>query len=157
MKVSGKELKLALKMGELTQEIAAKRLGISRQTLNTWLKNDEISEDILHKVKRVLDIDLITTNDVKNSDNVDYNTIVTQEIKPLGNNKNGDIQEFSFNDARMVNQHATYKENSTFPDKPKGELWQLIDNQQQQINILMQQVILLNNQVNIMNKLIPKS
>lgn len=146
MKVSGKELKLALKMGELTQEIAAKRLGISRQTLNAWLKNDEISEDILHKVKRVLDIDLITTNDAKNSDNIDYNTIVTQEIKPLGNNKNGDIQEFSFNDARMVNQRANDPK-SQYPQKPPHELIQIIQNMQSLNTIQGQQIESLRKQV----------
>lgn len=158
MNVSGKKLKIALKEASLTQKIAADRLRISRQTLSAWLKNDEISEDILHKVKRVLDINLLPPEHVKKGDIIEYNRIVTDNINQQEIEKPGFVGDFSFNDVKSVNQHATYKTNSTFPeDSPKGELWQLIDNQQQQIRILMQQLNLVNNQIELMNKFLPKS
>jgi len=146
LKVSGKELKLALKMGEFTQEIAANRLGISRQTLNAWLKNDEISEDILHKVKRVLDIDLITANDVKNSDNADYNSIVTKQINQKEIQSNQDMLRFSFSDNIDVNRNEIGYKNP-YSQKPPHELIQIIQNLQSLNTMQGQQIELIKKQV----------
>jgi transcriptional regulator with XRE-family HTH domain len=52
--MKGKDFKKLLRDHGITQEIAAKKLGVSRQTVNTWCKIDEISQindkDILLKL-----------------------------------------------------------------------------------------------------------
>lgn len=58
MKISGKKLKYALKVKDLTQLEASEKLGVSRQTLSTWLSKEELDTDSLHLVKTKLDIDL---------------------------------------------------------------------------------------------------
>lgn len=67
MIVTGKELKKALRIADLSQAKAAEMLGVSRQTLNTWLSKAKISPDVLAKVKTVLKIDLdIETSQIAN-------------------------------------------------------------------------------------------
>lgn len=58
MKISGKKLNSAIKSLDITQEIAASKLGIARQTLSQFFKHEELSEEILQNVKSKLGIDL---------------------------------------------------------------------------------------------------
>lgn len=62
MKINGKSLKLALRGAGITQEEAAKRLNVTRQTVGNWVKYDELDADILQKVKHNLGIDLQNVN-----------------------------------------------------------------------------------------------
>lgn len=55
---TGKELKNAIKGKGLTFEVAAHLLGISRQTLHTYLSKDKIDKSFIQKVKDALDITL---------------------------------------------------------------------------------------------------
>jgi phage repressor protein C with HTH and peptisase S24 domain len=56
--ISGKKLRIALRSADITQEAAANKLGVSRQTLSVWAKSEELNADILHNVKMKLGIDL---------------------------------------------------------------------------------------------------
>lgn len=49
--ITGINLKKIVKQTSLTQEEAAKRLGITRQTLSSWFKYDKLDNDILQNVK----------------------------------------------------------------------------------------------------------
>jgi len=55
---SGKNLKKALKVNDLTHEMAADLLNISRGTLNNYFKKDELEEEIVQNVQDKLGIDL---------------------------------------------------------------------------------------------------
>lgn len=81
MNISGKDLRLALKSFNITQEEAAVKLGRSRQTINTWLSKAEIDDDIIRLVKTKLGIDLPKyvkswlfnhSTESHGDDNVDY-------------------------------------------------------------------------------------
>lgn len=58
VKISGLKFKKALKVADLTQQDAANLIGVSRQTVNTWTKLEEIDERTLQLVKSKLNIDL---------------------------------------------------------------------------------------------------
>lgn len=58
LKITGKTLKTAIRAKDLTQEQAANKLGITRQTLSVWLKMDTIGSDVIQSVKEQLGIDL---------------------------------------------------------------------------------------------------
>ncbi len=58
MIISGIILKEALRTSGITQEFAAKRLGISRQTLSTWCGRSALGDRIVRSVKTKLSIDL---------------------------------------------------------------------------------------------------
>lgn len=148
LNVNGKELKLAIKEANLTQESAAKRLGISRQSLNSWLKNDKLSEDVLHKVKRVLDIDLFSKKDVKQLYNQN-DLSQKSNNKPLSKFADLSTQGVGFSDVAVFNSNEKWPENSTFPNKDKerqeSPQWRLLYNlQQEKINLLNREIELLN-------------
>lgn len=56
--ITGKDLKKALKVADLTQQEAANRLDIARQTLRNWFESVELSPEIVQKVHTGLDIKL---------------------------------------------------------------------------------------------------
>lgn len=58
MIIKGINLKQSLQGSGITQEEAAIKLGISRPTLSVWCNKDELSEQIILKVKEKLNIDL---------------------------------------------------------------------------------------------------
>jgi len=65
--INGNNLRTALRILDITQEQAAKKLGMSRQTLSTHLRSGELSSQFVQNVKTLLGIDLITMqNDVSN-------------------------------------------------------------------------------------------
>jgi transcriptional regulator with XRE-family HTH domain len=140
LNISGKDLKLAIKNAGFTQIIAAKKLGITRQALNLWTKNDKLSEDTLHRVKRVLNIDLFGDDKGKE---LSQNGNITQKeiVKPLINNLS------DFNDIERPNHDLGYTENSTYPERNKSttnEWKDLYFIQQEQIRLLSKQVERLN-------------
>ncbi len=51
LNINGKKLKNLIKGSGLTQEEAAKKLNVSRQTLSTWLKYELFDDEILQNVK----------------------------------------------------------------------------------------------------------
>ena len=59
MQVSGSHLKEAVRKLGLTQEQAAGKLGITRQTLGNWFKLSELDQNTLYDVKRNLHIDIL--------------------------------------------------------------------------------------------------
>ena len=87
MIINGKKLRTALRSADITQEAAARKLGISRQTLSVWVKTEELSSDILQNVKSKLGIDLSDENlknDVENSSpkrNISYSIGEEDEYK----------------------------------------------------------------------------
>ncbi|QEL01089.1 helix-turn-helix domain-containing protein [Olivibacter sp. LS-1] len=58
MIINGKKLRVAIKSLDLTQEEAAKRLGVTRQTVVNWISRAELDSNILQIVKSNLGIDL---------------------------------------------------------------------------------------------------
>lgn len=58
MIINGKKLRLAIKSLDITQEEAAKRLGVTRQTVVNWISRAELDSNILQIVKSNLGIDL---------------------------------------------------------------------------------------------------
>lgn len=91
------------------------------------------------------------------------NKKVTIENEPLGNSQNRDIGDFSFNDVKPINHKATYLTNSTFPEKPPNEMWELVNIQNRQIKQLIeqnngayQQINLLYSQIELLNNLLQK-
>ncbi|MXV16873.1 LexA family transcriptional regulator [Hufsiella ginkgonis] len=56
MEISGIILKRALSLAGLTQQEAADRLGISRQTLNSWCQKGLLSQEIVDNIKSKLNI-----------------------------------------------------------------------------------------------------
>ncbi|QTE35991.1 hypothetical protein J3L18_23035 [Mucilaginibacter gossypii] len=63
MTTKGKKLKLALRGAGYTQEEAANKLEISRQTLSNYLKMAEFPDVLLQNVKARLGIDLLSEGD----------------------------------------------------------------------------------------------
>jgi len=61
--ISGLILKNALKKSGLTQMEAAGKLGVSRQTLNSWCSKSSLDEEVIDQVKSSLDIDLFKIAD----------------------------------------------------------------------------------------------
>lgn len=57
MKISGKLLKKALKIADITQAEAASRLSTTRQSLSRWLSYEELPDDIVQSVMSKLNID----------------------------------------------------------------------------------------------------
>ncbi|MBS1519626.1 MAG: LexA family transcriptional regulator [Bacteroidetes bacterium] len=69
MTVNGKKLRTALRIADLTQEAAAEKLGVSRQTVSVWLKTEVLNAEIIQNVKSKLGIDLydnVEASPVKN-------------------------------------------------------------------------------------------
>lgn len=91
MNISGKDLKRAIKASGLTQEEAAKKLNITRQTLNVWNKLDKIPGDVIQDVRSFLgiDLELVVTafpdsEQIKNkSDTENLNNLYDQLITEL--------------------------------------------------------------------------
>lgn len=50
--MKGVDLKTYLRVNNITQEGASETLGVSRQTVNTWCKLDELDEDTISKIER---------------------------------------------------------------------------------------------------------
>lgn len=80
MEINGKKLRLAIKSLDLTQEEAAKRLGIARQTLNTWFNLAALNNDIIQNVKTKLGIELGSHGNMLNEPETEYRT---KEIKSV--------------------------------------------------------------------------
>lgn len=59
MTINGNNLRTALRILDITQEQAAKKLGMSRQTLSTHLRSGELSSQFVQNVKTFLGIDLV--------------------------------------------------------------------------------------------------
>jgi len=57
--MEGTKLKNAIAGKGLTQEEAANKLGIARQTLTNWMNRGLLDDDVKHKVSRALEIDLL--------------------------------------------------------------------------------------------------
>lgn len=57
--MTGNQLKVEIRKLNMTQAEAAKRLGITRQTLSLWFKYAKIDESVLHLVAANLDINLL--------------------------------------------------------------------------------------------------
>lgn len=53
--MTGKELKKYLILHDLEQEDAAKIVGVTRQTINSWCQKDNLGEKILLQVKLLFD------------------------------------------------------------------------------------------------------
>lgn len=53
--MTGKELKKYLILHDLEQEDAAKIVGVTRQTINSWCQKDNLGEKILLQVKKMFD------------------------------------------------------------------------------------------------------
>lgn len=109
MKISGKEFKKALLMADLTQEKAAERIGVARQTVNTWVKSAELSLAVLDKIKSTLQIDLTykSEEELSQKSNIAYKEIVNP------NERNSKQMEFS--DISVLNSQERWPENSKFP------------------------------------------
>lgn len=69
MKISGKKLKTALRVANITQQEAADILEVSRQTVNSWISKEELADDILVNVKTKLNIDLSQYGQINNKSN----------------------------------------------------------------------------------------
>lgn len=54
--MKGSELKQLLRTENITQDAAAELLGVSRQTVNTWCKQDVLDEDIVEKIAKRLKV-----------------------------------------------------------------------------------------------------
>jgi DNA-binding XRE family transcriptional regulator len=67
MKISGRQVKLAIK-GKYTQEEAAEKLNVSRQTFNSWLSKAELSPEVVENIKTQLNIELAGYNLESNFD-----------------------------------------------------------------------------------------
>jgi transcriptional regulator with XRE-family HTH domain len=86
--ISGKKLKTALRSADITQEKAAELMGVSRQTVNSWVKVAELNKDVLLKVKTFLNLDLegkTSLYKLSNDTFVDGNENVTNGLTPLDN------------------------------------------------------------------------
>lgn len=68
METFGNQLKEAIKEIGLTQEEAANRLGITRQTIGQWFKRAVFDANTLHDVKSKLGVDLEKSKDQKKPD-----------------------------------------------------------------------------------------
>lgn len=83
--ISGKKLRIALRSADITQEAAARKLGVSRQTLSVWAKSEELSSEIVHNVKTKLGIDLAgdesyPTNYMDTEDDDKLSTLNSPEV-----------------------------------------------------------------------------
>lgn len=58
MRIRGKNLKKAIRLLDLTQEEAAKQLGVTRQTVSNWASKTALDEKILQLVKLKLGVNL---------------------------------------------------------------------------------------------------
>ncbi len=58
MTITGKHLRTALKNADITQDKAAELIGVSRQTVNSWLAKAELSDEIIENVKTKLGLSL---------------------------------------------------------------------------------------------------
>lgn len=80
LKISGKKLRTAIKTLDLTQEEAANRLNIARQTLSNWFNYDELTDDMIENVKTNLGIDLHRLGKMLNEPEAEYKI---KEIKNI--------------------------------------------------------------------------
>jgi len=58
LRIRGKNLKKAIRLLDLTQEEAAKQLGVTRQTVSNWASKTALDEKILQLVKLKLGVNL---------------------------------------------------------------------------------------------------
>lgn len=79
MVINGKKLRIALRSADLTQEAAAKKLGISRQTLSIYIKSGELNADFLQNVRLKLGIDLTKSEEVTKNLQSEIVTNILQE------------------------------------------------------------------------------
>lgn len=93
MTIKGIILKKALKSLDLTQQDAADKLGVSRQTVVNWCGKAELDIEILHIVKTNLGIDL-----EKYKPNSTISVAQGREIEPYG-------------DQRWINPRLSFMEN----------------------------------------------
>lgn len=63
---------MAIKSYDLTQEEAAEKLGIARQTLNSWFKKPVLSDDLLQKVNDKLGIKLDKMSNLMHEPDSEY-------------------------------------------------------------------------------------
>jgi phage repressor protein C with HTH and peptisase S24 domain len=54
--MKGSEFKILLKVKGLTQEAAADLIQVSRQTINTWCKLDELDKDVVETIQKRLNV-----------------------------------------------------------------------------------------------------
>ncbi len=73
--MTGNELKIKIKALDITQELAAEKLGVTRATLNNWCKQAELPIQIVNNVKTFLGIE----SDSSSSDSVLIETIRIQQ------------------------------------------------------------------------------
>lgn len=98
-------------MSEITQEKAAGLIGVSRQTVNSWVKSAELSTGAIDRIQSTLQIDFTSKIQEKNQSN----EIVTKNINPEFKETDISIGNINLNDGEGVNHKLTYEVNSTFP------------------------------------------
>lgn len=85
--MTGNELKIEIKKLGLTQDQAAKIIGITRQTLGIWFKNAELSKETAGLVMSKLNI---TTQDIASI----QQTSIGHNIHGNGNKLNSETDKF---------------------------------------------------------------
>jgi DNA-binding XRE family transcriptional regulator len=101
LKISGKDFKKCLRMADINQKEAAILMDISRQTVNNWTKEAELSEGAVVKITKFLPtvMSLIDSrsnviNHVENINhqlNTDYNNNVTNNDIPIKGTNNENV------------------------------------------------------------------
>lgn len=82
MEHAGNQLKKAIKERGLTQEQAAERLGITRQTIGQWIKRPTFDANTLHEIGSKLGIELEPESNRK-SNNINLSREVFEKISQL--------------------------------------------------------------------------
>lgn len=83
MEYAGNQLRKAIKEKGLTQEEAAELLGVTRQTIGIWLKRQVFDANTLHRIRLKLGVNLDSTEEMKESDNINMPREVFDKISQL--------------------------------------------------------------------------
>lgn len=75
MNISGRQLKTSIRGLNITQEEAARRLGVTRQKLSMWFQLENLGKDVIHLVIQKLNIDLNSSVSDLQESLPSYNTI----------------------------------------------------------------------------------
>src|SRR5690348_14911031 len=76
----GKQLKNAIAGHGLTQEQAAEKLGVARQTLSNWFRLDEFTEEIRARLKEKLNLGSTDQGESLNQNQMSGNDFLYQQL-----------------------------------------------------------------------------
>lgn len=144
MKISGKQFKTELQKAEITQVKAAELIGVSRQTLNTWVNSAQLSKGAIDRIKTTLHIDL--TSEIGNQLSRESNIA----FKETQTDRRSLTSPTDFNQQASFYQELPAKQEKGISHYAKME--EMIDRQQDQIIQLLNMTRQLKDQLQLIKR-----